>query len=70
MEPEVEAILKENDWRKLTSSLAELSPVVTGFFDNVMVMDQDEKIRANRLNLLKQCNALFEKVGNLGALKT
>jgi glycyl-tRNA synthetase beta chain len=69
MEPVVEDILRENNWHRLTSSLAELSPVVTGFFDHVMVMDPDEKIRANRLAVLKRCNALFEKVGDLGVLK-
>jgi glycyl-tRNA synthetase beta chain len=69
MEPTVEAILKDNDWQGLTSSLSVLSPVVTGFFDDVMVMDPDEKIRANRLAVLKRCNALFKKVGDLGVLK-
>jgi glycyl-tRNA synthetase beta chain len=69
MEPVVEPILKGNDWQRLTSSLAELSPAVTGFFDDVMVMDPDEKIRANRLAILKRCNNLFEKVGDLGVLK-
>ena len=69
MEPVVETILKENDWQGLTSSLAELSPVVTKFFDDVMVMDPDEKIRANRLGILKRCNALFKKTGDLGLLK-
>ncbi|MCL2009469.1 MAG: glycine--tRNA ligase subunit beta [Synergistaceae bacterium] len=69
MEPVVEAILKENDWQGLTSSLAGLSPVVTRFFDDVMVMDDDERVRANRLSILKRCNSLFEKTGDLGVLK-
>jgi len=69
MEPVVEAILMENDWHGLTAALSELSPVVSGFFDSVMVMDQDEKIRANRLAILKRCNTLFEKIGDLGVLK-
>jgi glycyl-tRNA synthetase beta chain len=69
LEPLVETILKGNDWQGLTSSLAELSPVVTKFFDDVMVMDPDEKIRANRLGILKRCNALFKKTGDLGLLK-
>ena len=34
-----------------------------------MVMDPDERVRANRLALLRRCNALFEEVGDLGALK-
>ena len=69
MEPLVEAALRESDWSGLMTSLSALSPVVTGFFDDVMVMDPDEKIRANRLAILKRCNVLFEEVGNLGVLK-
>ena len=70
MEPLVAAALQASDWEGLTASLSELSPIVTGFFDDVMVMDPDEKIRANRLAILKRCNALFEGIGNLGTLKS
>jgi glycyl-tRNA synthetase beta chain len=70
MEPFVAATLQTSDWTKLTESLSELSPIVTGFFDNVMVMDPDKKTRANRLAILKRCNALFEEIGNLGTLKS
>ena len=48
--------------------LAELSPVVAKFFDDVMVMDKDEKVRANRLALLDECNKLFAEVGDLSVL--
>jgi glycyl-tRNA synthetase beta chain len=70
MEPLVDATLRASRWEELTQSLSELSPIVTGFFDDVMVMDPDEKIRANRLAILKRCNALFEEIGNLGTLKS
>ncbi len=61
--------LASYDWHGLTQLLAELSPVVSAFFDDVMVIDPDENIRANRLALLAKCNALFREVGDLGALK-
>lgn len=69
LEPGVREALDSNDWKGLTARLAELSPVVSAFFDDVMVMDPDERVRANRLGLLRRCNALFEEVGDLGALK-
>ena len=69
LEPGVREALDSNDWKGLTARLAELSPVVSAFFDDVMVMDPDEGVRANRLALLRRCNALFEEVGDLGALK-
>ncbi|MBQ9419063.1 MAG: glycine--tRNA ligase subunit beta, partial [Synergistaceae bacterium] len=58
------------NWEGLVKMLAELSPVVAKFFDDVMVMDKDEKIRANRLALLEQCSKLFREVGDLSALNT
>lgn len=70
LEPGVREALDSNDWKGLTARLAELSPVVSAFFDDVMVMDPDERVRANRLALLKRCSALFEEVGDLGALKS
>lgn len=69
MEPLVGSALRENDWEGLMGSLSKLSPAVTAFFEDVMVMDPDEKVRANRLAILKRCNVLFEEVGNLGILK-
>nr|WP_315102309.1 glycine--tRNA ligase subunit beta [uncultured Fretibacterium sp.] len=69
LEPGVREVLNSNDWKGLTARLAELSPVVSAFFDDVMVMDPDERVRANRLALLRRCNALFEEVGDLGALR-
>ncbi len=69
LEPMVGAALEARDWQALMELLAELSPVVSAFFEDVMVMDPDERVRANRLALLKRCNALFERVGDLGALK-
>lgn len=64
----VRKALDAYDWAGLAKILAELSPVVAKFFDDVMVMDKDEKVRANRLALLAQCNKLFREVGNLSVL--
>ena len=69
LEPGVREVLNSNDWKGLTARLSELSPVVSAFFEDVMVMDPDEKVWANRLALLRRCNALFEEVGDLGALR-
>ncbi|MBR0222129.1 MAG: glycine--tRNA ligase subunit beta [Synergistaceae bacterium] len=65
----VKDALKSYDWHGLTQLLAELSPVVASFFEDVMVIDPDEKIRDNRIALLVKCNNLFKEVGDLGSLK-
>ena len=56
------------DWEGLAKILAELSPVVGKFFDDVMVMDKDERVRNNRLALLRECNKLFLEAGDLSVL--
>ena len=40
------------DYDKYLSDLISINPVVTKFFDDVLVMDNDEKIKNNRLSLL------------------
>lgn len=58
-------VLARHDWNQLMELLASLSPAVTAFFDDVMVMDDDEAIRTNRLALLEQCHRLFVQAGDL-----
>jgi glycyl-tRNA synthetase beta chain len=48
--------------------LAQLRPAVDGFFDQVMVMAEDPKLRTNRLSLLSQLRALFAGVADLSRL--
>ena len=67
--PLVEEALAGRDWKALAGHLSELSPFVTSFFDEVLVMDPDERVKCNRIHLLGLCNALFLKVGDLGILK-
>ncbi|MBR1776610.1 glycine--tRNA ligase subunit beta [bacterium] len=40
------------DYAKYLNDLVEINPVVTKFFDDVLVMDKDENIKNNRLRLL------------------
>ena len=48
--------------------LAQLRPAVDAFFDQVMVMDEDPLLRANRLGLLAQLQGLFSGVADLSRL--
>lgn len=67
--PLVDGAMEKQDWNGLAGYLAELSPFVTAFFDDVLVMDPDERIKSNRIALLGMCSALFLKVGDVGVLK-
>jgi len=42
------------DYNKYLSDLIAINPVVTKFFDDVLVMDKDEKVKNNRLALLTE----------------
>jgi glycyl-tRNA synthetase beta chain len=48
--------------------LAQLRPTVDAFFDQVLVMDENPRLRANRLSLLAQLQALFAGVADLSRL--
>ena len=47
------------DYNKIFSHILELKPIVDEFFDNVMVMVEDEKIKNNRIALLAEVAAVF-----------
>jgi glycyl-tRNA synthetase beta chain len=68
--PKVEKGVAENDYDAALNKLAALRPHVDEFFDNVMVMDKDEKIRFNRLSLLAEISSLFHKIADFSKIVT
>lgn len=70
LSPQVAEAVKDCDWNRLTKILAKLEPFITVFFDKVLVMDKEERIRNNRIALLGRCNRLFKSSGDLGLLRT
>jgi glycyl-tRNA synthetase beta subunit len=44
------------------------APVVARFFDDVLVMDPNERLRANRLRLLKDLQLAVGRLGDLSQL--
>ena len=66
----VEKGIAEKDFNVALNKLAGLRPPVDAFFDNVMVMDKDERIRYNRLSLLSEISALFHKIADFSKIVT
>ena len=66
----VEKGIDEKDFNFALGELATLRPPVDAFFDGVMVMDKDEKIRHNRLSLLAEVSALFHKIADFSKIVT
>jgi glycyl-tRNA synthetase beta chain len=52
-----------------TSSVATLRPAVDSFFDDVLVMAEDENLRRNRLALLAKVGALFAPVADFSKIQ-
>jgi glycyl-tRNA synthetase beta chain len=66
----VEPDLAMGDYSAALTELAGLRPAVDRFFDEVMVMDDDPDVRANRLALLGQMSTLFLRVADLSRLQS
>ncbi len=63
--PKIEAALQARDFRGVLAAAAELGPPTDRFFDEVLVMAEDQQVRANRLRLLLEVR---DAVGALGDL--
>jgi glycyl-tRNA synthetase beta chain len=61
--PKIEAALAAEDFDAALAAAAELGPPVDRFFDEVLVMAEDQQVRANRLRLLLDVR---DAVGALG----
>ena len=63
-------LFDKRDYETALSKLAGLRETVDTFFDDVMVMVDDEPIRDNRLALLNQLRGLFLQVADLSYLQS
>jgi glycyl-tRNA synthetase beta chain len=64
----VATALVQREYANALGRLAQLRPPVDAFFDQVMVMDEDPRLRANRLALLAQLHGLFMGIADLSRL--
>lgn len=64
----VEPLLAAGDYESVLSTLASLRSYIDAFFDNVMVMADDEKVRENRLALLLSLRKLFLHTADISVL--
>lgn len=62
-------LLARGDYQGALNALSQLRNVVDEFFDNVMVMADDDAIKNNRLALLKQLRAMFVGIADIGLLQ-
>ncbi len=65
---EVEKALEVHDHERAIDALAALRGPIDTFFTDVLVMDEDEAIRANRLRLLNKFVAVFGNVADVSKM--
>ena len=58
-----------NDYDAVVAVPATLVPTINTFFEDVMVMDKDEAIKANRLQLVRLAYIVMAIIGDISALK-
>ena len=63
------AAWEANDYAAVVAVPATLVPVINKFFEDVMVMDKDEAIKANRLQLVRLAYSVMAIIGDISALK-
>ena len=63
-----EALASEDGYPRAIKALAALRGPIDAFFDDVMVMDEDLKLRENRLRLLNGFVELFHDVADIGKM--
>ena len=64
----VEAKILDKNYLDSLLIMQELKEPVDKFFDNVMVMDEDPKIKENRLTMLAEIKNLFFKIADFSKL--
>lgn len=64
----LEHLYEAADYAAALDLLAGLSSSIDAFFEQVLVMDDNDEVRLNRLNLLAKLKAMFDRVANLALI--
>ncbi|HYY61112.1 MAG TPA: glycine--tRNA ligase subunit beta, partial [Burkholderiales bacterium] len=70
LEPDVDRAFRALDYTGALKALATLKSPVDAFFDKVMVMDQDPRVRANRIGFLGKLHGTMNRIADLSKLAT
>ncbi|MFI4937887.1 MAG: glycine--tRNA ligase subunit beta [Candidatus Berkiellales bacterium] len=68
LKKQTDPLISEGRYQEALSALASLRQVVDTFFDEVLVMTEDEKLKQNRINLLSHLYALFMQIADISKL--
>jgi glycyl-tRNA synthetase beta chain len=68
VDPQIAAALDSGDFGAAVEAAAELGPLLDTFFDDVLVMADDQAVRANRLRLLLSVRDTLGRLGELSQI--
>lgn len=68
IEPEIDTLFKQHEFTAMLQKLAVLKEPVDTFFDKVMVMTDDEKLKNNRIGLLNKLHKMMNRIADLSRL--
>ena len=68
LQPDVDSAFRARDYTTALRHLASLKVPVDAFFDKVMVMDKDPRVRANRIGFLGRLHGTMNRVADLSKL--
>lgn len=69
IETKVETLLEKQRYLKAYQALSTLKESIHTFFEEVLVMNEDDSLRANRLALLKRTGKLFSSIADFTELQ-
>ena len=69
LSPQIKPFCEKGAYADALKKLAELREAVDRFFEQVMVMADDQKVRNNRLALLQSLQAEFSQVADIAMLQ-
>jgi glycyl-tRNA synthetase beta chain len=68
LQPRYESAFKAGDYTEALKALAALKEPVDAYFERVMVMDEDERLRRNRIGFLGRLHATMNRIADLSKL--
>jgi glycyl-tRNA synthetase beta chain len=66
--PRIDDLIIKKNYLQASSEMLEMKPIIEHFFDKVLVMDENESLRNNRIALLQRIDELLSSVADFSLL--
>jgi glycyl-tRNA synthetase beta chain len=66
--PHIDDLIIRKDYLQASSEVLEMKPIIDRFFDKILVMDENEAVRQNRIALLQSIDDLLSGVADFSLL--